>query len=1060
MAFNLVLPAIAFTLTTSAAAESADLRVRNLRCEYLHNPLGIESVAPRLSWELESSRRGTMQKAYRVLVARTPGDLSADRGEVWDSGRVESDASVHVVYQGRPLDSGARVWWKVRIWTADGSDSGWSEPAWWETGLLRPGDWKGRWIGAEAPAVQPGVAEFLRETRWIWTVEGDPLVTTPAGLRIFRRTLTLPVDSSITGAHCILAADDTLTLYVNGKDVATGNWPEALRVDLGGHLHGGANSIVIAVRNLGGSAGLIGRIVVATEAGNIELATDKSWKAADKEIPGWTGPLDDSVWQNAREVATFGDLPWRQLNQPREMRPAPHLRRTFNVQRPIRSARAYVAGIGYHELYLNGGKVGDHVLDPAFTRYDRRVLYVTHDVTSLLKHGQNAVGVILGNGWYNHITRSIWNFEKSPWRAAPALLFQMRIDYEDGTHETIVSDDRWETGPGPILSDALFVGEVYDARRERPGWSQPTEQSAGWQRVIPVDGPPGRLSPQAMPPVRVVQTITPVKMTQPAPGVAVYDMGQAFSGWARLSVRGPAGTKVVLKYGERLNPGGTVRQDEIKPYIFEPTFQADTYILSGRGTEVWEPRFNYHGFRYVEVTGLPGEPGLDNISGRVIHTDYPEAGTFSCSNPLLNRIQHCTVWSYGANFIGYPTDCPHREKNGWTGDAHLAAEQAMFNVDNIAAYEKWMDDLFDEQRDSGELPGIVPTSGWGYHWGNGPAWDSAYVLIPWYLYQYAGDVRVLERHYDRMKRYVDYLTSRAKDGIVDFGLGDWVPAKSETPVAVTSTGYYYADTRIVAAAAAVLGKNEDAARYAELAGRIRAAFNKRFVNPETGQVANGTQTAQSCALYQGLADQSDATRILDVLVRNVDASGHLDTGILGAKYLLHALTDGGHADLAYRVVSQRTLPGWGYWIEQGATTLWEDWKGEASLIHIMLGDVSAWFYRALAGINPDPEQPGFRHIIIRPQLVGDLTEASAEYRSVRGLIRSAWKRHGGQVRFEITVPANATATLVLPCANPAAVTEGGARPESRPGITPGTPQKNRAVYELGSGTYTFLCPAP
>ncbi len=511
-------------------------------------------------------------------------------------------------------------------------------------------------------------------------------------------------------------------------------------------------------------------------------------------------------------------------------------------------------------------------------------------------------------------------------------------------------------------------------------------------------------------------------------------MGQSFAGWAQLRVSGPAGTKVTLRYGERIGPDGLLERSTIDTFVQQGPFQTDCYTLRGAGLEVWEPRFTYHGFRWVEITGFPGRPKLDSVQGRVVHTSFTAAGSFACSNDLLNQIQRMTLWSYRSNFVGYPTDCPHREKNGWTGDSHLAAEQAMFNFQNVASYETWMNSFKDEQRPTGELPGIIPTSGWGYAWGNGPAWDSAYLLIPWYLYEYYGDTRVLAEHFDRMKRYVDYLTKKSKDHIVDIGLGDWVPAKTETPVAVTSTGYYYVDATIVARAARILGKTAEANAYSELAEEIRKAFRNKFCK-SAGTVANNSQTALACALYQGFADPADTPAIVEQLVANVGRSnGHLDTGILGAKYLFHALSDHGRVDVAYTIACQTTPPSYGAWIRRGATTLWEDWGDGASRNHIMFGDISAWFYEVLAGINVDPRQPAFKHVIVRPQPVGDLSWARAEHCSAYGPIAVFWQKRDREFALNVTVPANTTATVYLPAASAEAVTEGRKPVAQAPGV--------------------------
>jgi len=683
---------------------------------------------------------------------------------------------------------------------------------------------------------------------------------------------------------------------------------------------------------------------------------------------------------------------------------------------------------------------------------------VTYDVTDELRQGPNALGVILGNGWYNMHTRAVWDFDKAPWRDRPTLLCQLEVTFADGSKEIVTSDASWRVSTGPIVFDSIRNGETYDARLEMPGWDRPGYDDGNWSRARIDSGPKGRLEAQMMPPIKVTRTLRPVKVTEVKPGVYVFDIGQNLAGRARLKVSGPAGTEVVLKYGERIHADGTVDQQDIGQHIKSGKPQTDTYILKGDGLEIWEARFMYHGFQYVEVTGLPSPPGLDTLEARFVHTAFEKAGTFECSNELLNRIQRNTLWSYMSNFQGYPTDCPHREKNGWTGDAHLAAEAGLYNFHSASAYTKWIEDLRDEQRDSGELPGIVPTSGWGYQWGNGPAWDSAYVLIPWYLYEYCGDTRILAEQYDRLKRYVDYLTSKADNHIVSIGLGDWVPAKSRTPENVTSTGYYYRDALIVSKIAGMLDKSADARKYGALARQIRDAFNREFYKPQTGLYDGGTQTAMSCALYHGLVPSDERQRVVDNLAAMIEKNGgHLDAGILGTKYLIDCLTANGRADVVYTMATKTDYPSWGRWIEEGATTLWEQWDGGASRNHIMFGHISAWFYQVLGGIMPDPEAVGLKHFFIKPQVLGDLQWVRAEHESMYGTIRSDWEIEGDRFILRITVPVNTTAAVYVPCAPEQT------GPESIRTI--GHPQfvrieNNWAVFDVGSGAYEFASSWP
>ena len=1065
----------ALLLAFSAGVSAADpAQVERLRCEYLVNPVGIDVVEPRLSWQIVDPRRGARQTAYQVLVASNEGNLTADRGDLWDSGRVDSDQSVHVVYAGGPLQSHQECHWKVRIWDQDGKVTQWSKPALWSMGILTPAQWQAQWLRYTKPfertveAGSPAEELKLDDASWIWTGEGNASVEVPPGKRFFRRTIELPGELRPRWAYLVIAADDNFRLWLNQAKVSENKpeedaWRRAYEVDLTEKLRPGRNVLAVDVDNARPSpAGVAMKLVVELADGKrMSWITDEAWKATASPAPGheyFAVDLDDSGWSDATVAGRVGIEPWKVPQTGKNVgwsqaAPSPVFRKTFSVAQPVRRATAYVCGLGYHELRLNGKKVGDHLLDPAFTRYDRRALYVAHDVTDQVRQGDNAVGVMLGNGWYNMHTRATWNFDQSPWRNEPTMLLHLRIELEDGTVQTIVSDSSWQANCGPVLLDSIRAGEVYDARLEIPGWDTAPFDASAWEKPEVAAAPGGILASQMMPPIRLTETIEPVSVTEPQPGIYVFDMGQHFPGWAQLRVRGDRGTKVTLRYSERIDGAGMIERSEISKFVFEGPFQTDTYVLKGEGLEVWEPRFTYHGFRYVEVTGLTEKPTLELLRGRVVHTDFARPGQFECSNPLFNRLTQLTEWSYRSNFHGYPTDCPQREKNGWTGDAHLAAEQAMYRFENTASYRKWIQDIHDEQRESGEICAIVPTSGWGYAWGNGPAWDSAFLLIPWYVYTYRGDSRILADHYERMRLYVDYLTSRAENGIVKIGLGDWVPADTVTPNTITSTGYYYVDTKIVAQAAKILGKAEDAEKYSALAEEIRKAFNREFYKGD-GVYLNGSQTALSCAVYQGLVEDSEREAVMKRLAEQVAGrDDHLDVGILGAKYLFHTLSENGRHDLAYRILNQETPPSYGDWVEKGATTLWEDWQGVSSLNHIMLGDLVTWFYQKLAGINADSQEPGFKHVVIRPMPVADLSYVTAATESMYGTIRSAWKKGAtGSFVLEVTLPANTKGTVYVPAESEAGVDIA----EGEDGVRFLRMEAGYAVYGVESGSYRFM----
>ncbi|HEX2973491.1 MAG TPA: family 78 glycoside hydrolase catalytic domain, partial [Tepidisphaeraceae bacterium] len=726
--------------------------------------------------------------------------------------------------------------------------------------------------------------------------------------------------------------------------------------------------------------------------------------------------------------------------------PAPFFRKTFAVSKPVKSARAYVCGLGYFELSLNGKKVGDHVLDPGYTQYNKRVLYVTHDITTQVQQGENAIGVILGNGFYNQWVKDAWNFQTAPWRDRPKMLLQIQLEYADGEREVIASDSTWKVTAGPILQNASRLGEMYDARLELTGWDKAGFNDSAWNTAVAAKAPQAALRAQMIEPMRVMQTIKPVKVTTPKNGVYVYDMGQNMTGWAQIKVSGPAGAKLVMRFGERLKPNGTIDMSNVDPYVEKQFFQHDEYTLKGNGVETWEPRFTYHGFQYVQVeSSIPLY--RESLQGRVVYTAFPKVGSFECSNPVINKLQRMTEWSYIGNFQCIPTDCPHREKNGWTGDAHLAAEAAMYNFDNAATYTGWIDSIKDAQFENGFVPDVVPDPKWTLN--GGPAWESVYVLLPWYMFQYNGDTRILAEHYQGMQKLMGRLASQAKDHVLYNGLNDWVAIKP-TKAEITVTSYYYVDAVVMAKIATLLGKTEDATKYTELAEQIRQAYNKTLFDKATGLYRGGTQTAQLTPLYQGIANAEDRPAIikglLDALAKD---NNHPTCGVFGAHFMPRVLTENGKIDLAYQMLTQPTGPGWGEWVAKGYTTLQENWGRGDSGNHIFFGNISAWFYNTLAGIRLDPEKPAWKHIIIKPHLAGDLTYAKGQVKTIRGLVASSWKKTEKGLTLTVTIPPNTTGTVYVPVAVEKGKIMSATKPVSQKA------EDGYVKFEVTSGTHEF-----
>lgn len=700
-------------------------------------------------------------------------------------------------------------------------------------------------------------------------------------------------------------------------------------------------------------------------------------------------------------------------------------RKKITIKKELASARAYIAAAGLYELSLNGCKVGDHFLDPAFTNYDKRLLYVSYDVTDALTPGDNVVGVVLGNGWYNHQPEAVWNFHNAPWRARPSFCLDLRVRYTDGTEETFSSDSSFRVADSPVTFNAIYVAENYDFRKDMDGWNTVPFDDSAWRAATELPSVPSeRIVSQAMHPIRITDSRRPVSVRRLNDTLWLYDFGQNWAGVTSFTAKGEPGTKVRLRHGEQLDSRGRRIFDDNHLQFYhnrcdaDEIFHTDVLVLDGR-EDTFMPRFNYKGFQYVEViSDRPLELDANSMRSHFVHTDLPVAGNFECSDTLINRLWKATNISYLSNLVGYPTDCPQREKNGWTGDAHLAVETGLFNYDGITLYEKWMADHRDDMDSVGSLHCIIPSGGWGL----GPLvdWTCSMTVIPWTLYEYYGDKTPLAENYGAMKRHTDFWLAKYPDGLVpDACLGDWVTHRAVANKELTASIYNYKNADIVSKAAEILGRDAESAYYREKAEMIKKAINDKFLDRETGIYASGFQTEQSMPLYWGIVPDECRGKVAARLSKRVsDDKDHLDFGIMGCKTVMNALTEAGYAEQAFRMVTQQDYPSWGNWLRQGATTLFENWdyNGLAagySQNHIMYGEIGAWFFKALAGINADPENPGFKNVLLKPHFVADLDYVKASYMSPYGEIRSSWERKNGKVTYRVTVPPNSTATLCL-----------------------------------------------
>jgi alpha-L-rhamnosidase len=909
--------------------------ITNLRCEYRSNPLGIDVVAPRLSWQWQTDRPGVRQTAYRLLAASDPSLLAEGQADLWDSGQVESDQSVHVAYAGQRLGSRQRVYWQVTGWDESGQASQ-GEVAWFEIGLLKQSDWKAKWIGA-----------------------------------------------ALTGG-------------------------------------------------------------------------------------------------------------------PRTNVPAPYLRKSFSLADGVESARLYVTALGLYECSINGQLVGEDVFNPGWTDYSKRVQYKVYDVTGLLQEGDNVLGAILGDGWAaGHVGMGA----RQNYVDRPRLLAQLEITRSDGSKQVIATDRTWKHQFGPLLENDLIMGEAYDARLELPGWDAPSFDDKRWLGVELFADPGMALVATNGPTVRRMEELTPISDPVDKSNFinrrAVFDLGQNMVGWVRFKGSAPAGTTITLRFAEVLDDQGDLYTTNLRA-----ARATDYYTFKGEGEEIWEPKFTFHGFRYVEVGGYPGPLTRESVTGVVLYSDMAQTGDFTCSEPLVNQLQHNILWGQKGNFVDVPTDCPQRdERLGWTGDIQVFARTAAFNLDVAGFLTKWAQDVADAQNEAGMVPAVVPQASIPLPDG-GPAWADAVIICPWTVYLCYGDRRILEANYAVMGKFMDWVVSASPDHIrcaPEYegwpGFGDWLSINASTPRDLIGTAFLAYDAHLMAQIAEVLGKSREVGQFRKLFSDVKQAFADRYLKggkgpanapppsqrrqmmdgadaisrgnlqavdygPITSEVFNTdlftpTQTAYVLALHFDLLPEKLRPLATAELVADIERRGmHLSTGFVGAPYLPHVLSDNGRLDTAYALLHQQSWPSWLYSVTQGATTIWERWDGWTeergfqdpgmnSFNHYAYGSIGAWLYNTVAGIEIDPAQPGYKHTILCPQPGGGLTQASGKLKTLYGELVSEWQIENGVFTWNVVVPPNTTATVHLPWADGDKITLNGR------GLT-------GSVHELTAGVYRFV----
>jgi alpha-L-rhamnosidase len=1032
-----------------------------LRVEQRVNPLGIDAMRPVFSWQSDSVEREWKQTAYRLRVASTQAGLASGKADVWDTGRVDSSESVGIGYAGPELRSRQRYFWSVEVWDAKGGSSRASTPAWWEIGLLSPGDWSAKWIRREDPDED---AE-LKAVRVIGLPNAEPGAAAQPVKAEFRYQLHLAKRPFAATLHVF--APGSFVAKVNG--IETGHkteWSSFSREEILSHLKFGEgakgdNEIVLDITapktkdaTKSFPAGVAAVLRVATSATETDrIVTGTKWQA--RQGSDWVaakdlGPLSELSLGTAADRVSRTSPPERVDSE------ASLFRKEFSVKNDVIAARLYVTALGSYRAFVNGKRVGEDDLTPGFTDFRKRVMYQTYDVTSLVtKTGTNVLAAMMGAGW--HSSPMMWS--GAHLFPGPDLLrAQLELRYANGTVETVATDSSWMTARSPIVSSEIYAGEAYDARLADASWDQAARGNATW-RAATVSAAPDSVALSAQPDMSVhrTSTIHPVSVKMVSGGDAVFDMGQNMVGVARLHVRGPAGTTVTMRFAERLNPDGTIYTENLRN-----ADATDIYTLSGRADEVWEPAFTFHGFRYVQVSGYPGRPTLNAIEGEVWNSlNEQPSFRLKTSSELLNSMYKLGLWGQRGNFVSIPTDCPQRdERLGWMGDAGVFWRTGTYNFDIDAFSHKFMQDVVDAQTPGGAFTDVAPDllGNTDAHPG-APGWGDAGVLVPYATWLQYGDRTVLESNWAAMERWMDYVLRTNPNYLRQKSLGnnyaDWLAPDQRSPKDMVATAYWALMARLMSEMAKTLTRTEDAAKYDALYGKIADAYRREYVHAD-GSVAGDTQTAYVLTLYAGLAPTGSEKGMTERLVKDIEShENHLTTGFLGTPFLLFVLEDQGRADVAYRLLLNDTYPSWGYMVKKGATTWWERWNGDTgdpamnSYNHYAFGSVMAWVYRRVAGIDTDASGAGFHHLVIRPDAEAGLTSVHGEYDSAYGTVTTDWTRGAdGRLALSVKVPPNSTATVYLPHKGTTQVLEDGRS------IKAGDEGEFFSI-PVGAGTYRF-----
>jgi len=1074
--FTFVCLLVFFNVRLLQASGNPKITPVNLRCELLQNPYGIDVLHPGLSFILDSKSpaiRNIRQTAYQILVSSS-ADFK-NEGDLWDSKKVMSDRMAYIIYAGKSLKSTQKCWWKVRIWDKSGHQSPWSKTANWTMGILSIKDWKANWIsapGAEKYALSPvgyksADAISASATKWVQVDLGKPssfseillypmfYADQPGYAFPIRYKVSASDDPSFRTETSI--ADFTREDFKNPRFSA---------------VHIPANGVIgryvrltatqLAQKTAGYSFALR-QIEVLSSGKNI--AAGKLVDASDSDNSNGFSTINLTD-----RVSDYKDFP----NYSSIL-----LRKDFSVKPALVRATIHISGLSEYELTINGRKIGEYLLTPGWTDYRKTVLYDTYDITKQIGKGQNAIGIMLGNSVYN-IQPDTTRYVKFLTTFGPAkAIAQLRLEYADGSVETVITNKSWKVSPGPITYSNLYGGEDYNANLEQPGWDKAGFMvGKDWMPALETSGPGGILKglSAAAPPVKAIDTISPVKIKKINDHVWIYDFGQNASMMPVLRVSGVKGSRVRMIPSELLGENGSAdrrsaTQDGVRPAWWE-------YTLAGTGDEKYFPKYFYQGARYLQVELYAPEQGGDfpkvgQLTDVIVHSSSKPVGSFECSNALFNKIYHLVRWAQRSNMMSLMTDCPQREKMGWLEENHLNGPSLRYNFDLALLFRKTMNDMADAQLNNGFVPNIAPeyfiagSSDLTNGMRNSPEWGSSFIIAPWQQYLFSGDISLLERYYERMKRYVEFLSKESISNIIPVGLGDWYdigpkePWGSQlTPVSYTATAIYYYDNWIMYNIAKKLNKTADAQLFKHASEQIRKAFNKEFYKPETGTYSTGSQATSAMALFFNFTDLQNRENLLNKLIEDIhNHQNSFTTGEVAYRFLLRALADNGRSDIVYAMNNQSDKPGYGYQIKMGATSLTEKWDAGVgnfgSQNHFMSGQINEWFFNNLIGICPAEDGPGFRKFVIKPDFLKDLIWVKGSFASISGDIRVEWKRAAGRLELNVVVPENTHGLLYLPASNPKQVFESNKPVSESVGVKFSKSENNKLAYDLASGKYHF-----